>query len=70
MRLMCAVGVNSLDKMEGKSCWVTHTNSEITKIEPLHKKDGKPFDILEWKKWAKERLPKISPYEYRTGKKP
>jgi hypothetical protein len=70
MRLLRAIGVDSLNDIEGKSCWVTHTNDEITKIEPLHKKEGETFDILAWKKWAKERLPKISPSEYMTGKKP
>lgn len=38
-------GVDKLSKVNGKSCWVTCDNSKIYKIEPLHKKDGVPFDI-------------------------
>jgi hypothetical protein len=70
MRIIRAIGVDSFNQIKGKSCWVSHTWDEITKIEPLHKKDGEAFDIVVWKKWAKERMPKISPYEYMTGKKP
>lgn len=67
MRLMGVFGVDHLSQIKGRSCWVTHSHSEITKIEPLHAKDGTTFDLVEWKKWAKERLPQISPSEYRTG---
>lgn len=49
-RVMDAVGVYSLSRLVGKSCWVTHTNSSIDKIEPLHQKDGEPFDFLAWQK--------------------
>ena len=37
--------VEQLHQVNGKSCWVTHTNDKILKIEPLHRKEGKPFDI-------------------------
>ena len=70
MRFLGAVGVSALSLLKGKSCWVTHGYSSISKIEPLHKKDGEPFVIAEWQKWVKERLSSISPYEMRTGKRP
>lgn len=69
MRLLDAVGAESLRELEGRSCWVTHDHSHISKIEPLHKKDGKPFVIAEWQEWTKKNEP-FSPYELRTGKKP
>lgn len=53
VRVMSAVGANALSKMEGLSCWVTHDNSSIIMIEPLHKKEGKPFVLDEWKRWLK-----------------
>lgn len=68
MRFMCALGVDQLSKVNGKSCFVTHTFNNIMKIEPLHKKEGTPFDIQEWIEWKKTReWP--SAYEMRTGKK-
>lgn len=50
-----SVGVESLRKLEGKSCWVTHDHSNIYRIEPLHKKDGKPFIIEKWRKWIEKK---------------
>lgn len=70
MRFLAAVGACSLKDLEGKSCWVTHSHSGISKIEPLHKKDGKPFVIAEWQEWIKERGCKASPYEMQTGERP
>jgi hypothetical protein len=49
--LLQAVGVDSIQELEGKSCWVTHTHCKIIKIEPLHKKNGKPFVIKKWQEW-------------------
>ena len=49
-----AVGVNSIQSLENKSCWVTHDHSSITLIEPLHKKDGKPFSIKKWQTWIQK----------------
>lgn len=49
-RFLAVFGVRQLNDVNGKSCWVTHNNSQILKIEPLHKKDGVPFDIEEWVK--------------------
>ena len=43
-----ALGVDQLKKVENKSCWVTVIDGTIKIIEPLHKKDGKKFDIREW----------------------
>ena len=71
MRLVEAVGVDSLRALDGKSCWVTHTHDSIVSVEPLHKKQGTPFVIADWVKWNKERTsPHASAYEMRTGKKP
>lgn len=50
-----AVGVDSLRELEGKSCWVTHANCDISLIEPLHKKDGKPFSLKKWGDWINKR---------------
>src|SRR5438876_691454 len=47
-RFMQVFDVQALQSVNGRSCWVTHGFDRITKIEPLHKKDGAPFDILEW----------------------
>lgn len=59
-RFMRAVNVTRLSNAVGKSCWVTHTHDSITKIEPLHAKDGTPFDIPEWQAWVKATLPPLS----------
>lgn len=68
-RFLSVFSVEMLRQVNGKSCWVTHTNDRITKIEPLHKKDGVPFDIVKWQKFVQQmNLP--SPYEMRTGEKP
>jgi len=47
-RFMAVFNVTRLGSVNGKSCWVTHNSSQIFKIEPLHKKDGTPFDIEAW----------------------
>jgi len=48
-RLLRAVGVFRFSALAGKSCWVTHDDDTIHKIEPLHKGDGEPFDIKDWR---------------------
>lgn len=60
--LMEVFEANELKEVNGKSCWVTHDASSIIKIEPLHKGDGKTFDIKKWsedckKKWLKKEKP-------------
>ena len=47
-----------LQQVNGKSCWVTHTFDKILKIEPLHKKDGVVFDIVEWSKDCEKKYAK------------
>lgn len=42
--ILQALGVDSLRKASGVSCWVTATDSQILKIEPLHKRDGTPWE--------------------------
>jgi hypothetical protein len=44
-KLCEAVGVDTLKALSGKSCWVTHTRDRILKVEPLHAKDGTPFNV-------------------------
>ena len=56
IRFMRAINVMKLSKAVGVSCWVTHTHCEVLRIEPLHAKDGVPFDIKEWQAWMKERI--------------
>ena len=46
--LMSVFGVEYLQKINGKSCWVTHDHSSIYKLEPIHKEDGKVFDVQKW----------------------
>ena len=70
MRFMGVFGVEYLHRVEGKSCWVTHTNDKILSIEPLHAKDGTPFVIQDWIDWNEEHPERnLSAYEMRTGKK-
>lgn len=68
-RIFDCFGVSRLGQIKGKSCWVTHDWGHVSKIEPLHKKDGKPFVIQEWQDWinAHPEMQK-SPHELRTGK--
>ena len=70
MRLLSAVGVSSLRELNGEPCWVTSTGNKILKVEPLHKKDGAPFDITKWCKEKAEEKDAKSAYEMRTGRKP
>ena len=69
-RFLSVFGIEQLNQVNGKSCWVTHDNSHIFKIEPLHKRDGAVFDIDEWAEFVKKRKAPLSPFELRTGKKP
>ena len=54
LRFLDAVCVDTLQKCVGKTVWVTHTNDEILRVDPLHKKEGKPFIIEDWKEWARK----------------
>jgi hypothetical protein len=69
-RFMLALGVDSLKKAVGKSCWVEAGHSHIDGIYPLHKKDGQPFIIKEWQEWLERRGCLVSAHEMRTGKQP
>lgn len=69
MRFMAALGVTRLQDVNGKSCWVTHTNDRILLVEPLHKGEGEPFDTSAWIEWSKS-YPSPSPYEMSSGKNP
>ena len=46
--LMEVFNANKLQDVNGKSCWVTHDRSKIYKLEPLHKDEGKVFEINAW----------------------
>ena len=69
VRFMNAVGVMELSKAVGKSCWVTHSHTKVYRVEPLHKKDGRAFDIDELGAWVKKRWPPDLSYrELETGR--
>jgi hypothetical protein len=70
IRFLQAVGVDALSKAKGKSVWVIHTYDRVLAIEPLHKKDGKPFVIAEWSEWLKRRCSPLSYHELATGEDP
>lgn len=69
-RLLKAIGVYRMSDLKGKSCWVTHSMSDISKVEPLHKNEGQSFVVAEWQEWIKRRGAKLSPYELVTGINP
>jgi hypothetical protein len=46
---MNVFAVSRLQDINGESCWVTHDHERILKIEPLHKRDGTPFDVQAWR---------------------
>lgn len=68
-RFLGVFGVRHLHDVNGKSCWVTHTNGSIEKLEPLHKSEGTPMIMADWSAFV-DKLHLPSPYEMRTGKKP
>jgi hypothetical protein len=47
-RFLAALGVERLQEVNGRSCWVTATHSAVLLIEPLHKDQGRAFDIAAW----------------------
>lgn len=47
-RIMRVFQVNNFNKLKGHSCWVTHYDSGITKLEPLIPGEGEEFDIDKW----------------------
>jgi hypothetical protein len=67
MRFLAVFGVEKLQQVNGKSCWVTHDISSILKVEPLHKREGRPFDL---KEWVKTRGCQASAWEMLTGENP
>lgn len=52
---MRVFNVERLQQVNGRSCWVTHSYNNISKVEPLHKADGKTFDIKAWSDALKEK---------------
>ena len=60
-KFMEVFGVTHLQAVNGKSCWVTHTYDSIKLVEPLHKKDGVPFDVQAWAKEAQARAKACEP---------
>lgn len=67
IRFLSVFGTPELNQIKGRSCWITHTWNSITKIEPLHKDEGKPFVIAEWKEWVERRMPRLCYSELETG---
>ena len=47
-RLLLACGVESWDRIVGRTVLVTANWTEITRIDPLPTETGTPFDIREW----------------------
>jgi len=47
-RFMAVFRVSRLRDVNGKACWVTHSHSDISKIEPLLPDEGTPFNIHAW----------------------
>lgn len=70
MRFLGVFGVDRLRQVNGRSCWVTHEGGLIVLIEPLHKKEGNPFDIKAWAEWIRKSGRAISAHELMTGEKP
>jgi hypothetical protein len=73
LRFMGVFGVDRLQRVNGRSCWVVsrdelrigYSSEKIIRIDPLHKKDGTPFDLVAWREWVK-KYP-VSAHELRTG---
>lgn len=59
-------GVEHLQDVNGKECWVTHNHSKIILVEPVFKKDGKAFDVKRWAEDAQKRAELIN--AHREGK--
>ncbi len=79
MRFMAVFGVGRLQEVNGKSCWVVFeaqhhfasgsSSEHIIRIDPLHRRRGRPFDIQDWRKWIVAG-PRYSAHEMLTGEKP
>lgn len=70
-RFMNALGIEELSKASGVSVWLVHgPDRMISEIHPLHKKNGVPFIIADWREWAKKRGVLMSAHEMRTGENP
>jgi len=65
-RFMRAIGVDKLSKAKGRSCWVTHSQTDISVIEPLHKDEGTAFVIEDWRRW-RGQYPLWSAAEMESG---
>jgi len=69
MRFLGVFGVYCLRAVNGRSCWVMVEDGVIVGIEPLHKKEGTPFRISDWREWRKTQS-NPSAHEMLTGAKP
>jgi hypothetical protein len=47
-RFLAVFRVDSLREVNGRACWVTHTDSSILLLEPLLPDEGEPFNIEAW----------------------
>ena len=68
MRFLGVFNVDCLQLVNGKSCWVMIEDGLVVGIEPLHKKEGKPFYMSEWREWRKSQS-NPSAHEMLTGTK-
>ena len=79
MRFLAVFQAEKLQNVNGESCWVVFDDESnfrcgmgsehIIRIDPLHQKGGRSFNLAEWKAWVKEG-PRWSAHELLTGKKP
>lgn len=49
MSFLSAFGVSSFKETKGKLVYVTHSYDTISRIDPIFKEDGTPFDIMAWR---------------------
>jgi len=72
MRFLAVFGCeNKLGDVNGRSCWVTHTDYRVVKVEPLHKADGRAFDVEAWERWVEVRFSdRLTIHECLTGERP
>jgi hypothetical protein len=68
MRFLAVFNVDRLQLVNGRRCWVTHTNSSILRFDPIEGSRGTPLIISEWSEWAQRRYAQISMDELRTGR--
>ena len=63
-----AVGASSMRDAVGKPCWVTHSRSNVSKVEPLMPGEGTTLDMAAMRAWLRDRIPPLSADDlYKAG---